>query len=181
MKKLLCIVPLILLFCFTIACQDKAAMAELEKYKAQAKLEEQNTALFHKVVEEWNKRNSEYFKDVYAPDYVYFSPSGTSKSMSREDVIEMMKMLWTAFPDCIWSINELVATGEMVMSRSTFKGTHKEAYQGIPPTGNKIELFLMNMSRIRNGKIIEEREELDGLSLMQQLGMELKPIAAKKK
>jgi purine nucleoside permease len=45
MKKLLCIVPLVLLFCFTIACQDKADMAELERYKAQAKVEQQNEVL----------------------------------------------------------------------------------------------------------------------------------------
>ena len=31
MKKLLCVIPLIILFCFTIACQDKAAMAESER------------------------------------------------------------------------------------------------------------------------------------------------------
>jgi hypothetical protein len=40
MKKYLYVVPPVILFCFTIACQDKAAMAELEKYKAQAAVEE---------------------------------------------------------------------------------------------------------------------------------------------
>ena len=29
MRKALCILPLVLLFCFTIACRDKAAIAEL--------------------------------------------------------------------------------------------------------------------------------------------------------
>jgi len=42
MKKYLCAIPLVLLLCFSIACQDKAAMVELEKFRAQAKLEEQN-------------------------------------------------------------------------------------------------------------------------------------------
>jgi steroid delta-isomerase-like uncharacterized protein len=180
MKKYLYVVPLVLLFCLTIACQDKAAMAELEKYKAQAKVEEQNATLFRKDVDEWNQRNSVHFKNAYAPDYVYYYPSGISKSMSREEVIEMMKMLWAAFPDIIWSIDELVASGDMVMSRNTFRGTHTGTFQGIPPTGNKFELYLMNMSRIRNGKVIEEREEYDGLSLMQMLGMELRPKEVKK-
>jgi predicted ester cyclase len=36
------------------------------------------------------------------------------------------------------------------------------------------------MLRIRNGKIVEERETGDMLGLMQQLGMELKPKAVKK-
>jgi hypothetical protein len=51
---------------------------------------------------------------------------------------------------------------------------------GNPATGNKFELNLINMSRVKNGKIVEEREDYDSLGLMQQLGMELKPIAKKK-
>jgi hypothetical protein len=39
----------------------------------------------------------------------------------------------------------------------------------------------MNWCHLRDGKIVTEREEYDTLSFMQQLGMELKPIAAKKK
>ena len=181
MKKNLCVVPLVLLFCLTMACQDKAAMAELKKYRAQAKVEDENSALFRKVADEWNKRNIEFFMNLHSPDYVYFTPSGTSKPMSHEGVIEMTKMIWAANPDAVWRIDELIAKGDMVMSRNTFTGTNKEAYMGIPPTGDKIEFSSMIMCRIKNGKIIEEREEMDGLSMMQQLGMELKPIQETKK
>jgi steroid delta-isomerase-like uncharacterized protein len=181
LKKYLCVVPLALLFCFTFACQDKAAMAELEKYRAQAKVEDQNKEIVHKGAEEKNKKNAEYFMDVYAPDYVYFYPSGTSKSMSREEVIEEMRMIWSAFPDCTWNIEELVAVGDVVVSRTTVRGTHKGTFINIPATGNKFELNLINMSRVKNGKIVEEREDYDSLGLMQQLGMELKPREAKKK
>jgi predicted ester cyclase len=31
------------------------------------------------------------------------------------------------------------------------------------------------ISRIENGKIVEDKEEIDRLGMMQQLGMELKP------
>jgi steroid delta-isomerase-like uncharacterized protein len=156
-------------------------MAELEKFKTQAKVEEQNVAVVNRVFDELNKKNAEYFMDVYAPGYVYFYPSGTSKSMSREEVIEEMRMIWSAFPDCTWNIEELVAVGDVVVSRTTVRGTHKGTFINIPATGNKFELNLINMSRVKNGKIVEEREDYDSLSLMQQLGMELKPIAAKKK
>jgi len=39
MRRFLYAIPLILVFCFTIACQDKAATAEQEKYKALTKVE----------------------------------------------------------------------------------------------------------------------------------------------
>jgi hypothetical protein len=42
MKKLLMVIPLVFLLCFTFGCQDKEAMAELEEFKSQTALEEQN-------------------------------------------------------------------------------------------------------------------------------------------
>jgi len=45
MKKTLLILPLVFMLCFAFACQDKEAMAELEKFRTQAKLEGENIAL----------------------------------------------------------------------------------------------------------------------------------------
>ena len=181
MRKALCVLPLVVLLCLSFACQDKAAMAELEKYKAQAKVEEQNKALFRKKIEEWNKSNYEYLKEAMAPNYVGYSPSANPKSSSKDETLEAIKGEREGFPDSIWSIEDLVAVGDMVISRNIFRGTHKGNFGGIPATGNRIEASFILMSRIINGKIVEERGEFDMLGFMQQLGMELKPIAAKKK
>jgi steroid delta-isomerase-like uncharacterized protein len=181
MKKLICIVPLVVLFCFTIACQDKAAMAELEKYRAQAKVEEQNKAIANREWEAWSKGDFEAFKEVVAPEYVYYMPSGRTKSLSREETIEMGKIVHNGFPDVAFSIEEMFAVGDRVISRYTMRGTHQAETYGIPATGNKIEISGIMINRIKNGKVVEDREEADMLGLMQQLGMELKPIEAKKK
>jgi steroid delta-isomerase-like uncharacterized protein len=95
--------------------------------------------------------------------------------MSREETIEFGKMLRNAFPDIIYSIEELIAVEDRVISRFIVRGTHEGEYQGIPATGNKIEVSGIMMTRIENGKIVEDKEELDALGLMMQLGMELKP------
>jgi steroid delta-isomerase-like uncharacterized protein len=181
MKNPTLVVSLVLLLCFAFGCQNKAEKAELEKFRAQAKIEEQNTALYRKMVEEWNKGNFEYLKETYAPDYVYYFPSGNPKPMSREEAIEMIKGIREGFPDIIWSIEELVAVGDKVIVRNLFRGSHTGNYMGIPPTGNRIEVSSIIMARIRDGKIVEEREEYDTLPLMQQLGMELRPKQVEKK
>ena len=41
-KKYLMTLPLALILCLMVGCQDKEAMAELEEFKAQAAVEEQN-------------------------------------------------------------------------------------------------------------------------------------------
>jgi predicted ester cyclase len=60
-------------------------------------------------------------------------------------------------------------------------GTHQGEFLGFPPTGNKLKGTGILVFCIKNGKVVELREEFDSVGLLQQLGMELKPIAAKKK
>lgn len=181
MKKLLCIIPLVLVFCFTIACQDKAAMAELEKYRAQAKVEEQNKALARRVMEAVNKGDLASIKELIVPEFVEYSPSTTIAMRSLEEFIEHVKMVHRGLPDISISIEEPCAEGNIVTSRYTMSGTHQGEFLGIPPTGNKLKASGMLIFRIENGKVVELREEFDSVGLLQQLGMELKPIAAKKK
>jgi len=181
MKKLVCIVPLVLVFCFTITCQDKAAMAELEKYKAQAKVEEQNKALVNREWEAWSKGDSEALKEVLAPEYVWYAPSGTTKPNSLEETIEIGKKMHKDLPDVTFSIEEIFAAGDRVVVRYIMRYTQGGELQALPATGNKIEMSGIMIHRIENGKVVEDKEEFDRLGEMEQLGMELKPKEAKKK
>jgi steroid delta-isomerase-like uncharacterized protein len=181
MKKLLCVIPLAALICFTFACQNKAEKAELEKFRTQVKSEEQNKELCRKYAEAWNKGDYMNLKEAYAPNYTYYFPSGNPKPMSAEETIEMIKGIKEGFPDCVWSIEEFVAVGDMVITRNIWRATHTGNYLGIPPTGKTIEISSISMVRIINGKRVEEREEYDTLPLMQQLGFELRPKEAEKK
>jgi predicted ester cyclase len=181
MKNPIFVVSLVLLLCFTISCQNKAEKTELEKFRTQAKLEEQNKALMLRAVEEWNKGSNEFFMDNAVPDYAYYSPSGKAKPMSREEVDENFKTTKKRFPDLRFTIEELVAEGDKLATRFSFTGTHQGEFMGIPATGNRIEVSGLIISLIKNGKFVEDREETDILGMMMQLGMELKPKEAEKK
>jgi steroid delta-isomerase-like uncharacterized protein len=175
MKKLLMVLPLVFLLCFAFACQDKEATAELEAMKAQAEVEEQNKEIVKRVFEEMNKGNIEIINELYAPDYSYYSPSNNPEPMSREETIEFLKMVFKAFPDVNWSIEDLIAKDDRIVIRFIVTGTHQEEFQGIPATGNKMEVGSILIWSTKNGKIVEEREEANMLGMMMQLGMELKP------
>ena len=180
MKKLCIILTLTLILCFMVGCQDKEAMAELEEMKAQAEVEEQNKELARKMFEAWGKGDFETYKELLAPDYANYYPSRSTTPMSQEETIEIRKMLQKAFPDISWSIEELIATEDKVIIRFIERGTHEGEFMGIPATGNKYETSGISIRRIENGKVVEEREELDKLGLYQQLGMELKPKEGEK-
>ena len=180
MKKLCIILTLTLILCFMVGCQDKEAMAELEEMKAQAEVEEQNKELARKMFEAWGKGDFETYKELLAPDYANYYPSRSTTPMSQEETIEIRKMLQKAFPDISWSIEELIATEDKVIIRFIERGTHEGEFMGIPATGNKYETSGISIRCIENGKVVEEREELDKLGLYQQLGMELKPKEGEK-
>jgi len=78
-------------------------MAELEKLKAQAKVEEQNEAIFRHFCEELNKGNIEFAREICAPEFVFYSPSGVTEPSSLEETIELFKMIFKSFPD--WNID----------------------------------------------------------------------------
>ena len=140
MKKLCMILPLTLILCFMIGCQDKEAMAELEEFKAQAEVEEQNKALIRNGIEEMSKKNFGILREIYAPDAKIYLPSNSNEPISIEQSIQMVKSFHAAFPDFSSSIEELIAVGDKVIVRVIDRGTHEGEFMGIPATGKKIEL-----------------------------------------
>ncbi len=178
MKKLCVLLPLALILCFMFGCQDKAAMAELEKFKAQVAVEEQNKQIVNRFIEEMNKgnpENNEVLKGLHSPDLAHYIPSNSPKPMSLDEAIEPLKPVFEAFPDAVWSIEDLIAADDKVIVRFVLRGTHEGEFMGIPPTGNKVEVGGINIMRIENGKIVEDWEDFDALGWLQQLGLELKP------
>ena len=181
MKKLLILIPLAILLCFTLSCQDKEAMAEFEEMKAQAEVEEQNMELIRNYLEELDKGNTEILREVYVPDAAYYFPSGIAEPMTVEQEIEQFKMFHAGIPDLVHEIEEIMAAGDKVIVRFVARGTHTgDLGMGILPTGNKVEVSSIVIFRIENGRVVEERQDADMLGFMQQLGMELKPKEAEK-
>jgi steroid delta-isomerase-like uncharacterized protein len=168
MKKLLCVIPLAALLCFTFSCQNKAEKAELEKFRTQAKLEEQNKAIAVREWEAWNKGDFVAFKEETGSEYVWYSPSGSTKPRTLEEMIAVGKMIHSSFPDVTFSIEEIFVDGDKVIVRYIMKGTHQGEFKGLPATGNTVEGSGIMIHRVENGKIVEEREELDRLGFMQQ-------------
>jgi steroid delta-isomerase-like uncharacterized protein len=61
-----------------------------------------------------------------------------------------------AFPDLHAHIDDVVAAGDQVAARLTFRGTHQGEYLGIPATGRSIEYVSHEFYRIADGLVAEE-------------------------
>ena len=180
MKKLLMILPLALILCFTVGCRNKEAMAELEEFKAQAEIEEQNMEVVRKWLKSGDEGNIEGAMELFAPNFLWYSPSNSPAPMSKEESHEYLVMVLKAFPKWIHKIEEIMAVGDKVITRIIDYTTHEGEFQGIPAAGNKVEISVIIIWRFKDGKIVEMRQEGDSLGMMMQLGMELKPKEGEK-
>jgi steroid delta-isomerase-like uncharacterized protein len=173
MKKLLLILPLALILCFVVGCQDKEAMAELDAFKAQAEIEEQNKKFALHFYEEIDKQNFEAAIAMFAPDAKIYG-SGGFKPAKPEELRPIFPAYFTAFPDYVHNIEDVIAKGDKVVIRTTYTGTHEGDFFGALPTGNSFKYLGIHILTIKEGKIVEAWVLEDMLYLCQQLGMELK-------
>jgi predicted ester cyclase len=66
------------------------------------------------------------------------------------------------------TIEDVIAEGDKVVTRVTIRGTHQgETGEFGPPTGRQVEGGGLSLHRIEGGKIVEEWNSYDNLSLMQ--------------
>lgn len=180
MKKYLWVVPLVIMICFAIACQDKAAMAELEKYRAQAEVGEQNKALAKRYLEGVDRRDTGIFDEVLSADCRIYFP-GSFEPISREQLKQVVGGFYKVFENISHRPEDLIAEGDRVVARTTDSATHIGEFMGLAPTGKTVEFGELHLFRMKDGMIVEYWIQEDFLWMNQQLGMELRPIEAKKK
>jgi steroid delta-isomerase-like uncharacterized protein len=138
-------------------------------------IQEQNKALVLKWVEEQDKGNIDVFLDLFAPDFLYYDPSNNPNPMSKEETYEFLIEGSKLFKHVNHKIEEIIAVDDKVIVRAIFNSTLEGEFQGIPVTGKEVEFSEIAIFKIRDGKVIEAREETDKLGFYQQLGMELTP------
>ena len=64
----------------------------------------------------------------------------------------------------------LLAEGELVACRHELRGTHREAFQGVAPTGRAVTAPATATFRVADGAVQEIWLNADFLGLLQQLG-----------
>jgi steroid delta-isomerase-like uncharacterized protein len=130
---------------------------------------EENKALVRRFYEEvLNGHDVDQAEELIAPNYVLYFPGGP---MDRERQKQTHSVFRAAFPDLHFTIEDMLAEGDKVATRFTWRGTHQGLFQGISPTGKQVTVSGIALSRIAEGKVVEDRTDLDLLGLLQQLGV----------
>jgi len=127
-------------------------------------------AVVRRFVDEFQTGHDQSVADeLLAADFVDHSPFGPL-SPDRNGVLALFGMLFAAFPDFRAEIHQQFADGDTVITRKTFHGTHQGEFMGIPRSGREVAFDVIDVVRVREGKMVEHWNVVDAMALMTQLG-----------
>jgi predicted ester cyclase len=137
------------------------------------KLGNENIARFQRLVDEGlNQGKWSVMDELLSPTVVDHQFYGPGYPPSRGGVKGLTAALRTAFPDMHATATTLVASndGTQTFAQIETVGTNTGPYLGVPPTGKKIDLQIIESALWKDGKMIEHWGVADNISLLTQMG-----------
>jgi len=127
------------------------------------------------VEEAWHKGNLNFVDEHLTDDFVSHTPPYPDRD--KEAYKQHITDTRSSYPDLHVTIDEIIAEGDTIVMRWTFRGTQTGASPvlGTPPSGKRVTFTGCIVSHCADGKIVESWEYTDWLSLMQQIGFKIVP------
>jgi steroid delta-isomerase-like uncharacterized protein len=138
----------------------------------------ENKAIAVRFGQVWGKGDMSIVDELASPQLRVSYPLMPAPTEGIAAFKEVLKMVHRAFPDLEIEIDEPIAEGDRVAARWTMRGTHEGDMMGLPPTGKRVVWSGITIYRIKNGKVVDEMGEEDGLALLRQLGVIPMPATA---
>lgn len=160
MKKLATILSIAIVFLFNSCSQVNT---------------DKNIKIYSNVWDEIiNNENLELFnEDNFDPNIIiHMSPENV---VGIEATKEFYQNYLTGFSKIEFTIVDIFGQGDKIVKHWNFKGIHTGDFFGIPATGNSVDIDGATLVKMKNGKISEEKDFMDNMLFMQQLGLVSNP------
>jgi steroid delta-isomerase-like uncharacterized protein len=131
-------------------------------------MSEENKAVARRFLDElWNRSNFAVVGELLARDY-----DGHSSTVIHgpDGAVGFIPVMRAAFPDFRCEVLDQIAEGDKVATRWKLVGTHEGPFQGMPPSGRRVEMAGITIFRLAGGRLVEGWTNEDALGLLQQIG-----------
>lgn len=115
--------------------------------------------------------------ELVAEDFVEVNPL-PGQGPGRQGLADILSTMYTGFPDLHWTMHDTLVEGDRVMTFSTWSGTHRGEFMGIPATGHQVTVEAWTIDRYRDGVLVESRILMDVAGMLSQLGVLPGPVGA---
>jgi steroid delta-isomerase-like uncharacterized protein len=162
------------LLCVFIFCLLTSALLMAQgQLTPDGSIQAANKVVATRVFDEiFNQGKFQVANEIYAPD---FQNHGLHRSVDLKTDQEAVHAEKKAFPDLRMSVQQMIAEGDKVAVLWTLQGTHTGfGYEGLPPTGTKVEVRGITIWRIVDGRIVEEWSSFSETSAYMRMFAHLK-------
>ena len=132
---------------------------------------ERNKAVIRRFVEEvQNHQDWAVYDELNDPAFVNLSaPPGVPAD--REGGKVYLQAFASAYPDARFTVEDMIAEGDQVVTKKTFSGTNTGEFAGMPATGRAVSVQYVDIMRVHDGRIVEHWLSMNQLVWLQQLGL----------
>lgn len=131
---------------------------------------EDNEQVVKRLNEEvWDKGNFDVVDELVDEDYVLHDPSMPEPVRGPDGYREMAEM-GAGVVDGPIEAEQVISTGDWVVTRWTQRGTHTGEMAGIEPTDEEVTITGIDVSRVEDGKLVESWQEVNLLPMLVQIG-----------
>jgi steroid delta-isomerase-like uncharacterized protein len=110
------------------------------------------------------------FGELLADDFVEHEVT-PGLEPTKAGVKDFFRMQRAAFPDMRMDVQDVIASGDKVVARVRYTGTHSGEFMGMPATGKSVDVQLIDIFLLGGDGLVHQHwGVLDALAMMQQLG-----------
>ena len=131
--------------------------------------ESDNKKVYRRIIEAMNTGDEATFVSLLAEDCIDHDPIPRQEK-GAAGFRTWMRTVRTAFPDFNGTIGELLAEGDLIAARVTWRGTHGGTFLGVEPTGRSVSFQAMHIMRFSGGCAVEWWGTADLYGALHQLG-----------
>lgn len=131
----------------------------------------ENKNVIHRLFEALSKGKMDILDELTIANLIIHGDDLFPFGRDRESIKNLITAFHKAFPDAKFTVEQIFAEQNKVVSYVTVSGTHKGEWLGAAPTGEEITWTASSVTRFNEGKIVELWGIADELGMMQQLGL----------
>lgn len=129
----------------------------------------QNKTLVRRFIDEvWNEGDISAVNQIVSIGYIEHSPL-PGQVPGFEGIKQVIQMLWSAFPDLHFKVEDIFAEDHKLVVRGIFRGTHQRTIMGVPPSGELVSIPEIHIFRVASGKILEHWGEFVCPAALQEI------------
>src|SRR5438874_7384148 len=95
--------------------------------------------------------------------------AATGRVLDREGMGRLLQGTLRTFPDAQVRVKRWIIDGEMVVTEEVLAGTHQGEFAGLPASGQRVEIPMVHVTRVRDGRIVERVTYHDTAAILRQL------------